>query len=179
LTEQNSTSKFDYLVVADMDGVNNELTSESIESCFTQESKWDVIFGNQLGPYYDIWALRHKYWCPTDCWQEFNFLVGAGLNRGTALVSSVLSRQIRIPIESPWIEVDSAFGGIGIYKAINLGGKFYVGIDSQGGEVCEHVHFHNQIKSEGGRLFINPKFINAGYTEHTEKFRTFYESQFS
>jgi hypothetical protein len=28
-------------------------------------------------------------------------------------------------------------------------------------QVCEHVHFHAGIKSQGGEMFIYPKLING------------------
>jgi hypothetical protein len=44
----------------------------------------------------------------------------------------------------------------------------YVGLNEVGEEVSEHVSFHRALKQQGYRLFINPKMINASYTDHTE-----------
>ena len=48
-------SDMDYLVVADLDGVNDLLFKESLNACWTTNVDWDGCFPNQLAPYYDIW----------------------------------------------------------------------------------------------------------------------------
>ena len=73
------------------------------------------------------------------------------------------------------LEVDSAFGGFGIYKlsyALNsknpyLGSQVKVLTDENSQvnifrwEVCEHVQFNIGIRNIGGRLFIKPDLINS------------------
>ncbi len=122
---------------------------------------------NQDGPYYDIWALRHKEWCPEDCWAQYNFLNQYRLDFEKNLWGSVYSKMITIAQDSEWIDVDSAFGGLAIYKKTAFDVCRYVGITEMGEEFCEHVYFHRQLKSIGAKLYINPKLINAGMTEHT------------
>ena len=51
-----------------------------------------------------------------------------------------------IPTNSDWIEVDSAFGGLAIYKKKCFDIGHYVGTYSNGKEVCEHVSFNLQLK---------------------------------
>jgi hypothetical protein len=173
LKEVNNNSIYidvDYVIVADIDGMNNLLTSNALQSCWIN-SNWDVCTANQAGPYYDIWALRHKDWCPGDCWNEFNFLQDHGSSYKDALFSAVHSRMISISRDASWIEVDSSFGGTAIYKKRILENVKYVGLGKDGSEVCEHVHLHKKIKKLGGRIYINPKFINTGVTEHTQNFR--------
>ena len=72
-------SNIDYVVVADLDGLNNKLNQTSFESCW-ERTDWDMCAANQDGPYYDIWALRHKEWCPEDCWAQYKFLNQYRLN---------------------------------------------------------------------------------------------------
>ena len=53
------------------------------------------------------------------------------------------------------LEVNSCFGGMGVYKMKNI-------IDSDArysGETSEHVIFNRTIKKHGGRLFLNPSQI--------------------
>ena len=64
-----------YILVSDFDGINNKLSKASAESCFLRDD-WDVCSSNQAGPYFDIWALRHKVWCPEDCWANYAELIG-------------------------------------------------------------------------------------------------------
>lgn len=156
----------DYVIASDFDGLNTHLSAAAIESCW-ERNDWDMCSANQLGPYYDIWALRHPLWSPNDCWAQFHFLAAYEPDTEKNLFDSVYSRMIRIPAESSWIEVDSSFGGFAIYKKELFSLADYVGLDDAGKELCEHVAFHAQLKSQGARLFINPKLINANYTEHT------------
>jgi len=149
-----------FLVIADLDGVNEELTAEGLRSCWAR-SDWAVRTANQKGLYYDIWALRHPQWCAGDCWAQSRFLERHTGSAGSARRASVYARMIPIPPESDWLEVDSAFGGLAIYRTGALGSARYVGLTPGGEPVCEHVAFHAAIQAGGGRLFINPRLVNA------------------
>jgi len=159
-------SNIDYVIVADLDGLNTLVTEDAVESCW-ECNDWDVCAANQTGPYYDIWALRHKAWCAEDCWAQYKFLNKYTLDFDRNIQTSVYSKMITIPRDSEWIEVDSAFGGFAIYQKSAFKFCEYVGIDEAGEEFCEHTHFHKILKNNGARIFINPKLINAHYTEHT------------
>lgn len=159
----------DYVVVADLDGANSFVSRDAVVSCWTR-CDWDVCAANQLGPYYDIWALRHKLWSPNDCWEQSKFLQGFGIQEFWATLASVSARMITIPPSSSWIEVDSAFGGLAIYRRRAIEGALYRGVSGSGSEVCEHVHFHGEIRSRGGKIFINPALINGGISEHVIDF---------
>ena len=126
---------------------------------------------NQKGPYYDIWALRHKDWCAEDCWAQYKFLNKYRRNSKENINSSIYSKMISIPHDSQWIEVDSAFGGSAIYKKFAFLYCEYIGVNDEGEEFCEHTYFNNRLKLLGAKLFINPKLINAGLTEHTAHFQ--------
>lgn len=85
------------------------------------------------------------------------------------LYSCVHSKMIILPPDSEWIEVDSAFGGLAIYRRQAIGDARYVGVNEKGEELCEHVPFHSELRRRGCRIFINPGLINAGYTEQSEQ----------
>jgi hypothetical protein len=157
-----------YVVVADLDGANELLTSSGLASCWDQKG-WDVCTANQRGPYYDIWALRHKRWCPNDCWQQYAFLIAHGVRRETARHAAVYSKMITIAEDGDWIEVDSAFGGLAVYRRAALTGVEYSGLTDTGDEICEHVALHTQILDRGGRIFINPRLINACENWHARE----------
>lgn len=158
--------KIEYVIVADLDGVNNLLTESAVLSCWNR-TFWDVCTANQRGPYYDVYALRHSAWAANDCWDQYHFLRSCGVSPEKALYNSTHSRMIKIPENMDWIEVDSAFGGFAIYRKEAMKFASYVGINSNGGEVCEHVAMHRQLRAHGFRIFINPNLINSGITEHT------------
>ena len=158
-------ASFELVVVMDFDGVNSMLTAESIESCWSIKD-WTVQTANQAGPYFDIWALRHETWCPNDWISHFNELREQGAKTSRALRISLYRKMVTIPQESDPIEVESAFGGFAIYKKESLDCGTYIGM-VEGKPVCEHVSLHKSIKESGGRILINPRLINAGYTSHT------------
>jgi len=171
LDELNSNplySSVDLVVIADLDGVNDLVTSEGVGSCFMR-SDWDVCTANQRGPYYDIWALRHFIWNPIDCKKQYEFLRRSGTHGELAAWVSVLGKMITVPESADWIPVDSAFGGLGIYRRAILSGARYAGADENGDEMCEHVLLHNQLRARGARIFINPRLINTAYTEHSQQ----------
>ena len=161
-------ANIDYVIVSDLDGVSDQLTEQALFSCWVRDD-WDVCTANQRGPYYDVWALRHKTWSPNDCWSQYRFLMEHGLSAEQSLFAAIHSRMITIDESLAWIEVDSAFGGFAIYRKEALLGAQYVGLDDEGAMTCEHVRLHATIKSRGGHIFINPKLINTGYTPHTKK----------
>ena len=160
----------DYVVISDFDGLNTHISKSGFDSCWARDD-WDMCAANQRGPYYDIWALRHPYWSPNDCWAQYKFMHTYESNTEKNLFKSVYSRMIKIPESSDWIEVDSAFGGLAIYKKKLFDLGEYVGLTETGDEFCEHVHFHSKLKAAGAKIFINPQLINAAYTEHSERLR--------
>lgn len=161
-----SYSAADFVVVADLDGVNSLLTEEAIASCWRRDD-WDVCAANQRGRYYDIWALRHAEWSPNDCWAQYRFLTAHGVSHAKAWSACVRSRMLRIPRESQWIEVDSAFGGLAIYRRGALQHGRYAGSDPLGAECCEHVALHAALRVQGCRIFVNPALINGESPDHT------------
>jgi hypothetical protein len=155
----------DFVVVADFDGVNTCISREALDSCWTR-ADWDVCTANQDGPYYDIFALRHPLWSPNDCWEQFHFMREYCSNEERVLHSCVLSRMVRIPPGSDWIEVDSAFGGFAIYRRALFDAADYGEPLHGERDACEHVVFHSALKARGFRIFVNPALINARRTDH-------------
>lgn len=168
LRAEASYSAVNFVVVADFDGVNSLLTGEAIASCWRRDD-WDVCAANQRGRYYDIWALRHAQWSPNDCWAQYRFLTGHGLSHAKAWSACVRARMLRIPRESQWIEVDSAFGGLAIYRRSALQHGRYTGSDPQGAESCEHVALHGELRAQGCRIYVNPALINGDSPDHTDR----------
>jgi hypothetical protein len=149
-----------HLLMADLDGVNDGLTRDALASCW-RRSDWDACMANQSGRYYDLWALRHPVWCPGDCWAEADFLTAHGVPRDRAKMAAVYLRMIEIAPLHDWIAVDSAFGGLAIYRADAIAGLRYRGLTPEGAEVCEHVALHAAMRARGARLFINPRLLNG------------------
>tara|TARA_B100000886_G_scaffold336528_1_gene295492 strand:+ start:1593 stop:2405 length:813 start_codon:yes stop_codon:yes gene_type:complete len=170
IREINSNKTYEniqYIIVADLDGVNCDLSVQSVNKCWESNVDWDACFANQSEPYYDVWALRHNEWSPDDCWKLFRYLHRKGMAIPKAQFIAVYSRMLKIHKEYEPIKVHSAFGGLGIYKKNIIENCYYDGLDENGRECCEHVAFHNQMK-KGTKLYIIPGLINCGWNEHNK-----------
>lgn len=155
----------DYVVVADLDGVNLKVQRKGIESAWSAPEPWDVVTANQDGAYYDVWALRHPAWCSNDCWQAHRELRPI-FGDAAAYQAAIASKQMRLPVKSGLIEVESAFGGLAIYTKDAFVSGNYVGVSEDGEEVCEHVRFHADMRRKGYRIFINSALLNSPQKEH-------------
>ena len=158
----------DYVLVSDFDGMNTHLTPASIDSCWERDD-WDVCTANQDGPYYDVWTIRHPFWSPNDCFEQYRFMLGLKVRAFKAYYEAVYSRMITIPMDAEWIEVDAAFGGLSLYKKEVIVCSSYAGVTPTGVEICEHVVLSEGIKKSGFKIFINPRLINTKRSEHINK----------
>ncbi len=163
-------SGVEYVIVADLDNLNTLLSEESIISCWSR-TDWDVCTANPKGPYYDVFALRHSIWSNSDTAKCYEFYKEIGLSNYSAKNRAVFSKMITIKEDSDWILVDSAFGGLAVYKIEAFKNLSYEGLDSEDKEICEHVPASLKLSKMGFKIYINPKLINCGYNEHTFKMK--------
>jgi hypothetical protein len=169
-------SDLDYVVVADLDGMNSRISSDAIQSSFDRDD-WGAVLSNQRGGYYDVLALRHPSWCPQDVMADLRkeqssidktVLRRRSLIRRTrirfeydrARKKAIYSKMIKIKRDEDWIEVNSGFGGLGIYKAELFKHFDYSLHEGDLDFESEHVAFSKRITEDGKRIFINPKMIN-------------------
>jgi hypothetical protein len=148
----------DYILVTDLD-----IFATSVPSFLTNfrydPKDWSVMTASSSAAYYDIWALRtlsdsvmnydvwHRMW---DLQKSSNKYCSAAF---TGLIIGI--HQKHISIEHDLIEVRSAFGGAGLYKANSTYGCLYDGRNT----TCEHVPFHLCMRDKNrARIFINPAF---------------------
>ena len=170
---------FDFLVILDMDEVNTYQVdrnnfSDALNFLDNSASR-AAVFANQQGAYYDLWALRSKELCPVDVWQEvLDYAHNHKVSDEEAFSKTFARRVLNFENYKDPIEVDSAFGGLGIYKMKfilgntnpYLGSKIKVLREDSGQlqilrtQICEHVHFHDGIRSQLGSLYIFPSLIN-------------------
>jgi hypothetical protein len=160
---------FDYLIVCDLDqvlaGPMSHVQFGRAVTWLNKDEKRAGVSANATPRYYDLWALRHSRWCPEDVWhaiwdreprQSFEI----------AKFKQVYKRQIRIPNDAAPFRVESAFGGLAIYKWKLVAHAEYIGLDAQGREQAEHVAFHRGVTSRGGELFIFPPLLVQAPQEH-------------
>lgn len=157
----------DFVALADLDSVNNQLTPEKISQCWQVKEDWDVITANQGGVYYDLWALRHPDWCPTDYWAQIRRLEKL-FDERTAHDLAINSKTVHLGSDKGLIPVDSAFGGFAIYKRDAFLSGVYSGLNEEGKELCEHVPFHEMLKSKGYKIYINSALVNCGKPAETK-----------
>lgn len=168
---------YHYLFVMDFEGINAcqmdlRTILQAIDFLEEDESR-AAVFANQMNRYYDIWALRHKTLCPKDVWEEvWDYAITNGVSDEIAFRQIFKNRLFSVDPQAPALEVDSAFGGLGIYKLAYALRSSYEGtkiklVKSSSGsnarilvQVCEHVAFHKTIRDQGGRLFVLPWLIN-------------------
>lgn len=170
---------FDTLVMLDLDAVNERPWSLDVMcDALTSVHRGDdlvAVFANQLHSHYDLWALREPELCPGDVWEDaFDLAETDGLDDQAAFERAVQARAFCLPPDSPALSVESAFGGLGIYRlsAVRANPLPYCGEATKVAQHatpwrtlrwqrCEHVNFHAGLRLAGGRLVIRPDLINA------------------
>lgn len=158
--ELNADNTYDFLIMLDIDDVNDSgKFVQSIESCFLYED-WDVLTGNQTGTYYDLWALRKEGDLDYDC--ILKVAESDPKDEVEAFLKYWKSKDTLHYPQGHLHEVDSAFGGIAIYRLKAVPPQCrYVGSYPNGMEKCEHVDFHTCIKAHGGRMYLNTSFLTG------------------
>ena len=157
--EDTQYQDIDYVLLADLDGVNTLLTPEKIAQCWSVKEDWSVICANQLNYYYDIWALRHPYWNPHNYLEQYQQLE-PWMGPHQAHQIAIATKQIRLEPNLGLIPVDSAFGGLAIYtKQAYIAGMY----DYSHTEIedTEHVAFHQCLTNNGYKIYINSALINC------------------
>uniref|UniRef100_A0A6C0K2K8 Glycosyltransferase 2-like domain-containing protein n=1 Tax=viral metagenome TaxID=1070528 RepID=A0A6C0K2K8_9ZZZZ len=178
-------SHFDYILSVDLDGILDGFKSSGLTELFKSfpVDTWDAVFANVAGKYYDIWALRSAEMGITyDCWDMILHLrLEGGVSRADAKAVCVTQFQKVIePSPSRLIPVESAFGGLGLYRLAATRGCTYVGITRDcscqrfvafnqalcASETCEHVSFHKDMVANGAKLFICSSLLVKTQQEH-------------
>jgi hypothetical protein len=168
----------DFVVMIDFDEVCTQAWDveviAKVLAFMKAHSSIAACFSNCDGHYYDLWALRHPTVCPGDIW------LNASLHRlkTNCSVKEAFEKEVQpcifqIPRTMNPFEVDSAFGGMGIYAmdAIRQTTGLYIGeqfarVETPDGQIilryqrCEHVPFHRGIAEKlGARFAIYPSLI--------------------
>ncbi len=155
-------AKVDFIAMADLDGINRHISAQSIAQCWEVAEEWDVITANQANTYYDVWTLRHPDWSPGDCLVQMHKLEPI-VGKLAAQNLAVQAKQVHLSTNQGMIEVDSAFGGLGIYRrAAFLAGR-YSGVNAEEQEESDHIAFHADLRKQGYRIYINPALINSAH----------------
>lgn len=162
---QNVTEdKPDFVMVVDFDIKNRALDLHPLAKMMS-ENWWDGLFANQKGPYYDIYALRKEGWVEDDCFKKYRELARQ-MPAKKAKKEAIWSQMQRIPRDKELIEVESAFGGLGVYRRPVFENFDYVSLNETSTGESEHISLHKKIVNSGGKLFIVPAMTNFSYSPH-------------
>jgi hypothetical protein len=166
---------WDYVIIADLDGMNRKIRGRSIQKSINKMKTWDALFANQLFGYYDIFALRCEGWVSEDVLKLAKTLqsdidVRNPLMRYLATQSlrqKVIYRKMRIILPfRPTIKVDSAFGGFGIYKTELFQNADYSLEEFEEPDGSEHITFHRKLVNKDKKLGIEPGLVNSWFNEY-------------
>jgi glycosyltransferase involved in cell wall biosynthesis len=166
-TFRKTQDKFSEVLVIDFDIKNNRLNRNSMQEVLSQNLNWDGLFANQTGRYFDILALRKDGWVMADCMREVQELMTMGYEKEKAKELAVWAKMKRIQKYQNPIEVNSAFGGMALYKNWVMH-KFDYSVSSTSVESyeSEHVALNYKIRADGGQLFIHPQLLNFSWNPH-------------
>jgi len=149
----------DYFCTMDMDGVIGlDFDIEGFLSNFYYDDCWDAVFPVNVDKYYDIWTLRHPDICPGDYERDMNSM--DPIFSDEIIFDNCLNNLQRMDFKklNGWLNVMSAFGGMGIYKTSKFVNSSYFGVKDNY-EVSDHVAFHLKAVESGAMLYLNPRFL--------------------
>jgi hypothetical protein len=170
--------EFNYVLVIDLDGIANKVSKKGIRSCFEKQQNWDVCFSNQFPYYYDIYALRAKGWNDSDPFKDIEVLKNSMQiskqdrlrywKEENSIRQKILYSKMRfIKPWHDWVAVESAFGGLGIYKTeIFLEFDYSCDFYSEA-NTCEHVTLHHKLFYNSKKMFINPRLITSYFNSYS------------
>lgn len=175
--------KWDIVVVADLDGINRRMMKLSARVAISRLAKWDAIFATQLLGHYDILALRMQERISLDCFSaiqgELNKVEKEFLPRKTKSIGFrkylhedylrkkyIYSNMKRFPLTGGPREVQSAFGGLAIYKTAIFREFDYSLMEGINANECEHVSLHTKVIKSGKRIAVDPIFINSVFNAY-------------
>lgn len=155
----------EYLMVVDLDVA--QLYLDGIIDCFNTADKWDAItaFGYSTSPkirrrYHDSYAL-----CEKGCENE--------PQTEDKIHHLADEYAVKCKKKGNLIPVDSAFGGLAIYKYTAIKGLRYTLLSNEDDRVevyCEHFSLNRQMAKRGHyRIFINPR-MKLKYQSLTPQF---------
>lgn len=148
---------FEYLMVVDIDLHRIEI--DGIAHAFGQRIPWDAQFAN--GRLSDPWRpeLRDFYRDTYALWE-----LGDSDTQTEHKIEDYWRTLQPLARGIPLIAVQSAFGGLGVYRWDAIRGHRY-GVEHNTGDggvevICEHTFLHRRmIESGHHRLFINPSMV--------------------
>ena len=168
--------EWDYVVVADLDGMNSAVSTKGVRKSLALLKIHDSVFSNQTFGYYDLLALRCPNWVTgnvitevykrierqSESTEKFTLVkrIKIFLAEDKIRRELIYKRMRIIPKSTTPIMVESAFGGFGIYKTEIFKIFNYTPVNSDENGECEHLALHARCRENGYTLVVNPAMIN-------------------
>jgi hypothetical protein len=157
LDELSGLKNIDYVIVIDLD-LEGGWSYDGFLDCFSgQRSAWSAMTANGLLFQEDSLSVNGKAASKIKR-QFFDTWTFRDLGQEEFLGHGIYRKMILEKGEDP-IEVGSNFNGLGIYKYEDIIKCEYRPSTSDDPVCCEHVSLHQQIRKNGGKIFINPSLI--------------------
>jgi hypothetical protein len=83
-------------------------------------------------------------------------------------VRAIYSKMRKISPHDPWIKVESAFGGLGVYKPDVFLNYNYNFQNLNPVVYSEHIDLHYHCNINHNKLFINPSMINSTWNIYNQ-----------
>ena len=125
----------------------------------------DALFPFSVPFYYDLAALRSVGWMEEDIWIRFNKMAKKlKIGKIFLRIFLIFNKQIKQPRSRKLIQVESAFGGIGLYKLKEgISDLYKYGLTDKAVS-ADHIVFNSYFNKK----YIDPKWTVRAPLEHIE-----------
>tara|TARA_R110002020_G_scaffold103752_3_gene243087 strand:- start:5371 stop:6282 length:912 start_codon:yes stop_codon:yes gene_type:complete len=167
LDEISSLKKIDYVIVIDLD-IQGGWSHDGFLDCFSRhKSSWSAMTSNGLIFFEEVLSVHDNknLKVKTQFFDTWTFReLGEEKFAGHGIYRNMSLEKGEVPME-----VGSNFNGLGIYKYEDIIKCEYRPSTPDEDVCCEHVSLHQQIRKNGGKVFINPSLITLySPTEYAE-----------
>ena len=166
---KNKETSYDFYIPLDLDVelFSKISTNEFIEilTRIQKNDDIDALFPFSVPFYYDLAALRSVGWVEEDIWIKFNKMAKK-LKIGKIFLKILLifNKQIKKPKNKKLIQVESAFGGIGLYKLKEgISDLYKYGLTDKAVS-ADHIVFNSNFNKK----YIDPSWTVCAPLEHIE-----------
>ncbi len=162
-------TSYDFYIPLDLDvELFSQISTDDFLKILTRVNKdndIDALFPFSLPFYYDLAALRAYGWLEEDVWIKFNKLAKK-LKVGKIFlrIFLIFKKQIKQPRNKKLIQVESAFGGIGLYKLKEgISSLHKYGLNHKAVS-ADHILFNSHFNKK----YIDPSWTVKAPLEHIE-----------
>ena len=166
---KNKETSYDFYIPLDLDVelFSKISTNEFIEilTRIQKNDDIDALFPFSVPFYYDLAALRSVGWVEEDIWIKFNKMAKK-LKIGKIFLRILLifNKQMKKPKNKKLIQVESAFGGIGLYKLKEgISDLYKYGLTDKAVS-ADHIVFNSNFNKK----YIDPSWTVCAPLEHIE-----------